>query len=273
MPSLDGPRANVERAKRHVSEFEAIASSLVISKTTHPEAISTEDDPETGNVIYKLVHVPPVPNAVALVAGDAIHRLRSALDLLMTQLVERVHQGTRRRQTPYFPFDRTREGFEARLTPEIQRLVGEDALDCLRAAEPYRGGKGEVAWYLHHLDVEDKHRVVYALGLHMGKNTIALSGFPADLPGANPEQVAEVNEMLAGMLDSLFWNLAEPMFPLKAGDVLFVGPPQPLNDPKFPLEIAFGEPQIVHAQRVLPTITEYVEATEALVDSFAPLLP
>ena len=209
--SMSGPRSNIERAKRHISEFESIVDSLVISKTTHPYAIAIEDDPDSTNVLYKLAHVPPVPDDVALVAGDAIHRMRSALDLLMSQLVERVHKGTHGKHTPSFPFDKTRKRFEARLTPEIERLVGKDALNVLRASEPYLGGKGEAAWYLHHLDVEDKHRIVYALGFNLQSQTLAFPTVAFD--SMDDAQNAEFNRMVGEMMDTVFWRPADTMFP------------------------------------------------------------
>jgi hypothetical protein len=59
------------------------------------------------------------------------------------------------------------------------------------------------------------------------------------------------------------------MFPLKDGDVLFGGPREPISDPKFRLDVAFSEPQIVHAESVLPAITQLGQAIEAIVESFS----
>lgn len=271
MASLDGPRAKIKRAKKHIDEFEGAVGGLVFSHSQHPHVIGTEHDPETGNKLYKLIQIPEVPCDVAPIAADAIHNLRTVFDLLMGQLVERATNTPPGKGTPGFRYGETAEGFEANFTPEVKALVGEDAVDCIRATEPYPGGKGEAVWYLHHLDVADKHRVVYDLGFHMGKTTLAMPGFPTEDSPFSPEEIAEHNKMLGEAMDSLFWNLTEPLFPLKAGDVLQSGPPEPINDPKFPFDIAFAEPEIVHAKPVLPTLAEYLQATEGLLDAFAPL--
>jgi hypothetical protein len=264
--SLKGPRAKIERAKKHVNELEAALADLVISKTSHPHIIVTEDDPKTGNLLYKIARVPAVPDQVAAIAGDVIHNLRSSLDLLMSQLVKRQ---TGDPGTGYYPTAPTRKLFEATCGSKIKRLVGEDAFKLIRASESYRGGKGDAAWRVHRLDIEDKHRVVYELGLNLSSLTLA---FPtATFEGLDAEKAAEFNKMTGEMMDTVFWRPSDNMFPLKDGDVLFSGPANPVNDPKFRLDVAFSEPQIVYAQPVLPALTQFGQAMEALIESFGPL--
>ena len=159
--SLKGPRAKIERAKKHVREFEAAVAGLVVSSTTHPDVIVTESEPKSGNVRYKLAKIPCVPDQVTAIAGDAIHNIRSSLDLLMSQLVKRR---TGQPGSIYFPSGSTREKFEARCNSEVKPCVDEDSLKLIMATEAYRGGAGDAAWRVHRLDIEDKHRVIYELG-------------------------------------------------------------------------------------------------------------
>lgn len=264
--SLRGPRAKIERAKKHIGELELAVSALVFSNTSHPHVITVESDPQAGNKVYKVGKIPPVPDGVAAIAGDAIHNLRSSLDLLMSQLVER-------RRNPgsiYFPTASNRKRFEARCKAEVQACVDKDAFDLVCASEAYRGGNGDAAWRVHRLDIEDKHRVVYELGFHLRSQTLGLPGFaPSDL--FSPEQTAEMNRMLATMLDDLFYRPADTMFPLKEGDVLFTGPPKQINDPKFRLDITFAQPRFVQGETVLPAITQLSQAVETIVEAFSPL--
>jgi len=267
--SMRGPRSKIERAKKHIREFELAVSGLVFANTTHPHVIVTESDPESGNVLHKIAQVPCVPDEIAAIAGDAIHNLRSSLDLLMSQLVERAGNMPSDRWTPSFPFGNDWESFVARCDSKVKALIGKDALDRLLASEAYRGGKGEAAWYLHHLDIEDKHRVVYELGFNLASQTLA---FPRIEPQElGPKRTAEFNRAIGEMMEGLFWRPTDRIFPLEVGDVLFSGPPEPTNDPKFRLDVAFAEPEIVEAEPVLPALTQYGQATEALVESFAPL--
>lgn len=261
---MRGPRAKIERAKKHVLELEAAVGGLVVSKSTHPQVIVTEDDRETENVLYKIAHVPSVPDELAAIAGDAIHNLRSSLDLLMSQLIER-HTG--KPGDTYFPTGGNRKVFEARCAAEIKPVVHEEALKLVRATEAYRGGRGDAAWRIHRLDIEDKHRVVYELGFHLSSQTLAFPRMESE--EISPEDLAELNQMAAEAMDTLFWRPADTMFPLNDGDVLFGGPREPMNDPKFRLDVAFSEPQVVHGEPVLPAITQLGQAIETIVESFA----
>jgi len=270
--SLQSPRAKIEWAKRHIHELEAVVNGLVISHESHPHVIVTEDDPQTGNLLYKLAGTPQVPDRVGLLAADAIHNMRVALDRLMTQLVERAGNMPKNRRTPYFPTGKDRQSFESFCTAQIQALIGQDAFDVLRATDAYLGGKGEVVWYLHHLDIEDKHRIDYALGFNMSSLTLSAPTIDmSEVAEHSPELAANFNRMVGEAMSKLFWKPADILFPLQDGDTLFSGPQNPTNDPQFRLEVAFSEPEIVHAKPVLPTLIEYAQATEALIESFAPL--
>lgn len=266
---MKGPRAKIERAKKHVRELETALGDLTISQSTHPKVIVTEDDPETGNLLYKVAHVPDVPVEVAAIAGDAIHNLRSSLDLLMSQLIERR---TGKPGTRYYPTGGNQKLFEARCGAEIKPCVHQDALKLVRSSEAYRGGKGEAAWRVHRLDIEDKHRVIYELGFNLTSQTLSMPAM--DLGDSwTPEQATEFNRMTGEMMDTLFWRPADRLFPLKDGDILFSGTQNPTNDPKFRLDVAFGQPKIVQGQPVLPTLTQLGQAIEAMVESFAGFFP
>ncbi len=263
--TLDGPRAKIERAKKHILEFEAAVDGLVFSSDAHPHVIAAEQDHDSGRVIYKLVHLPSVPHEVIAVAGDAIHNLRSALDLLMSQLVKRRTGGL---GELHYPTAWNRKGFEARCASEVKPRVHEDALQLVRASEVYRGGLGDAAWRVHRLDIEDKHRVIYELGFCLSSVTLALPAVHFD---GEPEQSANFTKWMVEMMDGIFWFPAKRMFPLKQGDVLQISPPEPANNPKFRLEVAFGQPQIVQAEPTLPALVQFSESVETIVESFSAL--
>jgi hypothetical protein len=44
--------------------------------------IGVEDDPNTGNRIYKVIDIPPIDDEIPLITADAVHNIRSALDHL-----------------------------------------------------------------------------------------------------------------------------------------------------------------------------------------------
>lgn len=136
------------------------------------------------------------------------------------------------------------------------------------ATEAYPGGGGNALWCLHRLDIEDKHLIVYDLGFNLS----GVSPFtPLTTPGDEtftPEQI----DLFRKMMDSVFIVPADRLFPLKEGEPLFMGPPDPQADPKFIFDVAFGQPQIVEGEPVLPTLLHLCEAVEGTVQRFAAVL-
>jgi len=114
---MRGPRAKVERAKKHVGELQATLSGLVYSHTNNPDEIVTEDEPQTGNRLYKIGEIPKIPDEIATIAGDTVHNLRASLDLLFGQLV--VANGETVGED-YFPISNTRQKFVTRCKSQIK---------------------------------------------------------------------------------------------------------------------------------------------------------
>jgi len=94
----------------------------------------------------------PVPLEFSVIFGDAAHNLRSALDILMNDVI--ALSGV----TPkgvYFPFANSEGELDGQIK-EKMRGASADIIDIVRALKPYRGGN-IVLRALHDLDIRDKH--------------------------------------------------------------------------------------------------------------------
>ena len=93
---------------------------------------------------------------VGAILGDAVHNIRSALDLLACELV-RMNQKSDNKVS--FPF----ASEEAKLDEQIINCkfhkAGQAAVDLLRSFAPYRGGNDDLR-AVHDLDIQDKHRII-----------------------------------------------------------------------------------------------------------------
>src|SRR5262245_16114607 len=95
---LSGVRAKIERANQHIGDLEA---RICAFRGENPYRVVPEADPNSGHRQYIVrVHSTP-PLALGLVAGEAVHQLRSSLDHLAWQLVE-ANGGVPGKNT-YFP--------------------------------------------------------------------------------------------------------------------------------------------------------------------------
>lgn len=124
-----------------------------------------------------------VIDGAALFVGDAVHNLRSALDLLACEVVERS------RKSPHhvhFPFSETRAGLTGQTAGsppggEMQRKrfyrARQDAQDTLLALEPHgEPGGNRLLWGLHRLDLVDKHQDLLSLEGHQPTPAIYVEG-------------------------------------------------------------------------------------------------
>src|SRR5690349_1920178 len=77
-------RLKVERAIKHIDDLAAVCKAFINST---PYTLDRETEPKTGYYHFSVTNVQAPPPDVGLIAGDAIHNLRSALDHLACQLV------------------------------------------------------------------------------------------------------------------------------------------------------------------------------------------
>ncbi len=171
---LDGCRVKIARAKEHISSLD---DELQRFQRRSPYSLLQEDDPNTGDRIFR-VHVsePPSPRWEAIM-GDAVHNLHSALDLLAYQLVSA--NGGKIAKTTAFPFADDAHKFESTLGSRV-KVAAKQAMDLVRTLKPYYGGNDSLCW-LHELDIVDKHRVLIPVGAVFHTVTIGEPGIEINL--------------------------------------------------------------------------------------------
>ncbi len=92
----------------------------------------------------------------AMIAGDAIHCLRVALDLMASELA-RINGKTDK--DVYFPFAANAEALEAQIENKCFTKAGDDAVELLISLKPYKGGNVALR-AIHDFDIQDKHNGV-----------------------------------------------------------------------------------------------------------------
>jgi hypothetical protein len=95
----------------------------------------------------------PVGLMPGAIVGDAIHNLRSALDLMASELA-RING--RSDKSVYFPFSDSADTFDEAIKKKNFHRTGQDSVDLLREFSPYRGGNEDLR-AIHDLDISDKH--------------------------------------------------------------------------------------------------------------------
>ncbi len=261
---LEGVEAKVKRAKHHVRELNDVLQAFFAA---HPYVIGTKRNPETRQLIYYLVSVREVPTMVDVIAGEVLQNLRSALDHLAYQLVLVGTAQPGPFNHVYFPIFNSAKEYESGKLGQIKGMR-QDAIDAIDAIKPYKGGN-DTLWQLHRLNVVDKHRLLVTVGSSFQSLDIGPT-LSRGLRALIPDE-----QKRAAMPDlSLFLRPQDNLFPLKAGDELFIDQPdaEPDEHQQIRFAVVINEPGVLEGEVIVETLRQMVDLVDHVVLVFRPLL-
>lgn len=262
-------RPKIERAKKHIADLNVEILGFL---KTNPYIVSTKRDPQTRKLIYYLSNVEPVPVLIALITGDVIQNLMSALDHLAYQLVCAATND--RPPNPnwiYFPVQDDATKYE---TKKLRKIEGarQTAIDIIDAIKPYKGGN-DLIWMLYRLNSIEKHRLLFTVGsmfqsFNFGAVMQATTQKRWDSQRNSPFHGKVVPAM------DFFIAPADVLFPLKIGDELFIDAPDAEVNEKmeFRFDIALSEPQVVEAKSLMELLVQLTGLVEGVIDVLTPEL-
>jgi hypothetical protein len=143
-------RLKVDRARKHLGELEAARNQFFADK---PYVIESRRNSLTGFDEFSVTNLREPPTEIGLIAGDAIHNLRSSLDHLAYELVlSNGMSPTKQTSFPIFDDEATYRSHRAGRVKGMAPL----AIAAIDGIKPFQGGANEL-WILHSLDIADKH--------------------------------------------------------------------------------------------------------------------
>jgi len=238
MPSLEGAHLKLIRAKRHIDELRLAIQSYFGST---PYRIVKQEN-FSGDLVYSVEITQPIPSELGAMVGDAIHNMRSALDLLAWQLV--VVGGGKPSKNTYFPFTQAQVNFKATANSCLKG-ASKKSIKFIRRLKPWVGGNRTLL-QLHTLDIIDKHQVILIVGTAY-KNIVLT--FQMQVPWQ--DQVVK--------FPPIGLKPADRQFPLKDGSELYrvnaAARSGTMHDePQFTFEACFGEEGNVEGLPLIPTL-------------------
>jgi hypothetical protein len=244
----------IKRAKDHVADLDREIRRFLES---NPYKVATKRDPATRKLIYYVSSVQCTPDRLPLIAGDAVQNLMSALDHLAYQLVLSDTNGSPPNPSwIYFPIADDAAKYEAKKQGKMQG-ADQKTFDAIDALKPYKGGN-DLLWILYRLNNIEKHRLLITVGSMYQSMDI----------GADMSQ--RMRKAFPGIqfpTMSAFFGVKDGLFPLKDGDVLFIGAPddEVNKDMKFAFNIALNEPGIIEGKPLLETLHQLTALVEGIV--------
>lgn len=160
---VTGARLKVERAQHHLADLQQQVTDWL---ATAPEPEFTQEVLDGGHThVVRLDRAPKTPQSWSLILGDALHNLRSALDLLAWQAVI-AGGGIPGSKTgfPVFPHNIKDQGDKG-VTIAL-RGASHDLVEAIRRFQPYNrcrdreALRNDALWLLHRLNIEDKHHLL-----------------------------------------------------------------------------------------------------------------
>ena len=253
---LEGSKLKVERAKEHIRQLEAEIRAFHERK---PYRIVVEEEPQSGDQIYRVkIKEQPSPRWATII-GDIVHNLRSALDLLANDLV-RANCKTPNRRTG-FPIYESAKKFETQFLGKVDG-ASTKAIRIIKSLKPYKGGN-EPLWRIHCLDIADKHRLILSVGAAYRHFTISPR---LQIPWRNGEIVK---------FPPIAISPADRQYPLKDNAEVFrvrasarTPDSKFASDYQFSFEVAFGDGEVVQGEPVVPTLQQLINSVEGIIDIF-----
>jgi hypothetical protein len=157
-----GSTLKLLRAQEHLARLQEQVSIFFESEPYY-FVVEHNTDSREHNAYVRLVGRAPF-NQWALIVGDIVHNMRSALDNAVYEIGVResgedVPPGSKVLAMPIFD---DAKGYEQRGRWRIESL-GDEARTIIEAIQPYRhpnGVHGSGLWALHEIDNADKHRIL-----------------------------------------------------------------------------------------------------------------
>lgn len=229
---LDNAASHIETAGQLVTEYQ-LAFPMTTVRVEMDQAVYP------GIVGMKFVPSAPVPVKIPLAVGDAIHNMRSALDILA---VEAVSLSGGNPKNVYFPFATDEDNLDDRIKSKNFHRASAEAIDLLKSFKPHSAGN-ELLRAIHDLDITDKH--------HLMIPTAEGAIIPYVKIGTNSFSNLKVSSSIA--------DIAYP----KSVTPIIVGHAecQIIFDPDGPIR---------HAD-VVPSLREMLQLCQSIVEAFAAL--
>lgn len=168
------PKLKVKRANQHITDLNKEILTYIRRK---PYVMVVDAQTVPGQVSLRVKQRIKLPEHWPLVIGDAIHNLRSALDILACDVM-RFHQ--RGVASVHFPFAKSPEELEATIRHRTLHRASPAVVDLFRELQPYPGGN-DLLLAIHDFDVRDKHKLINPvtnIGIVSGVQVLWPNGTP-----------------------------------------------------------------------------------------------
>jgi hypothetical protein len=254
----------IVRADKHISDLQIECDRF---KESRPYIIDINRDSQTGETVYYLRCIEPIPCDIALIAGDVLNNLRSALDHVMWHFASQ-HAPVPNEKSVYFPILGSAVSYDLLLRGEKIAYLRQNIIGVLDTIKPYKGGN-DLLWKLHKLNNLDKHRLLIPVAhTYTGRTETA-----AELDVSRDRWTRErPNEIFIAADISRVVPVATGGQLLNVGDEILRIKSELDEQPKLVIEIALAEVGVAEGEPLIPTLREIGRAVRFAIHQIVEVL-
>jgi len=258
---FDSALWKVDRARKHADDLEMEVRTFWDANPFEVEMVGT---PLTGPGSFRVKRMATVPESIALIAGDAAHNIRSALDHFAWSAVP-PHQ--RRRQTCFPVWSSTAAPAPAKWREQVSRQLQGATTDLIEAVvelEAWDAGRDSLLWVIHELDRIDKHRLLLSVAIAF--TGIGLDGDSYELAVA--KKYSGVDAVRPLVITPREWT------PLEEGKILFAsseGAGLSAAKATLTFDLTLGEPARMTDESAVTWLRILAGLAEKVIRDLAPL--
>lgn len=261
-------QAKFARARTHL---ESLSGSVQVYAKSDPIAAQEEEDIATGDLVYRVRYrLEPPTHEWSLLAGDAIHNARSALDHLAWALV--IRDGGQPTSRTQFPIAEDDVKGRRAINGDNLHGVAKETREIVRSMKPWQGGDDKL-WQLHRLDIVDKHRLLLRAGVANRGVRMTFPGFPTNNPETGEAIESPVFELRPD----------DASFPLSDGDEVFrvlrAARATPEADSAIrqslrglKLDVGLADGEAIDGESLVPRLMDLVTHAESVITPLLALL-
>lgn len=155
----DSSDAKIIRALEHIEELGGLLQE------SPPFSYVLETDTRTGLRATRPEKNESVVVKASVIAGDAIHNLRAALDHTYWSIVRPVVGTAREAKSVQFPFSESADRLREAVSNRLAQRVSTKFFDAIMSLAPHgEAGGNELLYLIHEADIIDKHQTLTPAG-------------------------------------------------------------------------------------------------------------
>jgi len=250
----DSALLKIDRAAKHVSDLNKLFGEtrpFVLVLETSTDAKKRAIFPKRNEAII---------NKAGLMAGDAVHNIRSALGHAYWEIVSPRCTSDSERRKLQFPFCEKANRLDAAIQSRLAHYAGTGLYCALRRLRPHGDpGGNELLFLIHEMDVLDKHKLLIPTDEQMRLSSDVIRNLIPDFPFRFGENTTFTNCIMS-------WNFSGTI-PLK--QLGTVKPPtRNVFEREFdiPFDIVFRVGSLGSMRPVIPTLNALIDTTRQTID-------